>query len=172
MKSDMPSADSPKMTGAQEGTLLAIVRIRSGINRSRETLDALKVLRLERIHSAVLLRPSPSLDGQMMKIKDVACWGPIDKQTLLKLLVKRGRLVGDRRLSEPDLKRYTGYSSVEALVEDLRRNKVDLAEVKGLKPFFRLMPRGLRASRKSAGSDRGLLGNLGKGINELLMRML
>ena len=168
----MSSDKSPEVTGAQGGALLAIVRVRSGINRSRETLDALKVLRLERVHSAVLLRSSPSLDGQTMRIKDVACWGPIEKETLIKLLVKRGRLVGDRRLSESELKRRAGYSSVEALAEDLLLNKVDLADVKGLKPFFRLMPRGLRASRKRAGSDRGLLGDLGKGINEVLMKML
>jgi len=166
------SDNSPEVTGAQIGTLIAIVQIRSGINRSRETVHALKLLRLERVHTASLIRSSLSLNGQMMKVKDVACWGPIEKGTLIQLLIKRGRLVGDRRLSESELKRYTGYLSVEALAEDLLLNKVELADVKGLKPFFRLMSPGLRTSRKRAGSDRGLLGNLGKRINEVLMKML
>jgi len=154
------------------GELLAIVRIRSGIRRSGETLDSLKLLRLLRINTAVLIRASPSLDGQIMKIKDVACWGPIEKEILIRLLVRRGRLAGDRRLTEGDLKKDTGYSSVEALAEDLLLNKVQLTGVKGLKPFFRLMPPSIRASRKRAGSDRGLLGDLGKGINAVLMKML
>jgi len=160
--------------GAKDGggELLAIVRIRSGINRDGETLDALRLLRLERINTAVLLRASPSLDGQIMKIKDVACWGPIEKGALIHLLAKRGRLAGDRRLTEGDLKKETGYSSVEALAEDLLLNKVQLTGVRGLKPFFRLMPPSTRASRKRSGSDRGLLGDLGKGINAVLMKML
>ena len=166
------SDNSPEVTGAQIGALIAIVQIRSGINRSRETVHALKLLRLERVHTASLIRSSLSLNGQMMKVKDVACWGPIEKGTLIQLLIKRGRLVGYSRLSESELKRYTGYLSVEALAEDLLLNKVELANVKGLKPFFRLMSPGLRASRKRAGSDRVLLGNLGKRINEVLMKML
>ena len=168
-------SESDKVPGGAKvegGELLAIVRIRSGINRDRETLDALKLLRLGRINTAVLLRASPSQDGQIMKIKDVACWGPIEKGALIRLLVRRGRLVGDRRLTEGDLKKEMGYSSVEALAEDLLLNKVQLTSVRGLKPFFRLMPPSTRASRKRSSSDRGLLGDLGKGINAVLMKML
>jgi len=157
---------------AEGGELLAIVRIRSGINRDRETLDALKLLRLGRINTAVLIRASPGLDGQIMKIKDVACWGPIERGALIRLLVRRGRLAGDRRLTEVDLKRETGYTSFEAIADDLLLNKVQLTGVKGLKPFFRLMPLSTRASRKRSSSDRGLLGDLGKGINAVLMKML
>jgi len=154
------------------GELLAIVRIRSGINRDRETLDALKSLRLGRINTAVLRRASPGLDGQIMKIKDVACWGPIDRGTLMHLLIRRGRLTGGRRLSEVDLMKETGYSSIEALADALLLNEVQLTGVKGLKPFFRLMPPSTRASGKRSGSDRGLLGDLRKGINAVLMKML
>lgn len=167
--------ESEKVPGGAKvegGELLAIVRIRSGVNRDRETLNALKLLRLGRINTAVLLRTTPSLDGQIMKIKDVACWGPIEKGALIHLLVKRGRLAGDRRLTEGDLEKETGYTSVEALAEELLLNKVQLTGVKGLKPFFRLTPASIRASRKRSGSDRGLLGDLGKRINTVLMKML
>ena len=166
------SDDVPEGADAERRGLLAIVRISSGINRDRETLDALKLLRLGRINTAVLLRASPGLDGQIMKVKDVACWGPIEKGALIRLLARRGRLEGDRRLTEVDLKKETGYASVEALADDLLLNKVQLTGVRGLKPFFRLMPPSTRASRKRSGSDSGLLGDLGKGINAVLMKML
>lgn len=166
------SDDVHERAKVEGGELLAIVRIRSGINRDREILDALKLLRLGRVNSAVLLRASPSLYGQIMKVKDVACWGPIEKGALVHLLVRRGRLAGDRRLTDGDLEKETGYSSVEALADDLLLNKVQLTDVKSLKPFFRLTPPSTRASRKKAGSDRGLLGYQGKGINAVLMKML
>jgi len=157
---------------ASEAALLAVVRIRSGVNKSGDILDALKILRLDRIHTAVLVRSSPAIEGQLMKVKDVTCWGAIERRTLVHLLTKRGRLVGDRRVSDKALKEPTGYDSIDALADALLSGKAEITSIKGLKPFFRLISPDLGASRKKQGTDRGLLGDLGDGINKILMKML
>jgi large subunit ribosomal protein L30 len=164
--------EDPGGGGAVESALLAVVRIRSGVNRSGEIIYALKILRLDRVHTAVLVRWSPAMEGQLMKVKDVTCWGAIERRTLVHLLTKRGRLVGDRRVSDKALKEPTGYDSIDALADALLSGKAEITSVKGLKPFFRLISPDLGASRKKQGTDRGLLGDLGDGINKILMKML
>ncbi|MBO3802616.1 MAG: uL30 family ribosomal protein [Candidatus Brockarchaeota archaeon] len=154
-----------------EGKLLAVVRVRSGINRDRRTIETLESLGLNRPQTAVLLRASPQLEGQLAVIRNVAFWGPIDKGTLVRLLEKRGRTVGGRRVSDEYLKRCSGYSSIEDLSEALLLGKAKLSEIKGLKRFFRLSP-GPGARRKGSGAPRALLGDLGPRANEALARMI
>ncbi|MGQ9514532.1 MAG: 50S ribosomal protein L30 [Thermoproteota archaeon] len=161
-----------KRINDMEGKLLAIVRVRSGINRDRQTLETLRSLRLERPNTAVLLQVSPQLEGQLMRIRDVAFWGPIEKDTLIYLLEKRGRMVGNKRITEESIKSCTGYSSIEEFADSLLLGKVKLSEIRCLKSFFRLSPPSSRASRKRHGTDRGLLGYLGKRADEVIKKMI
>ncbi len=151
--------------------LLVVVRVRSGINRDTRTLETLRALRLERPQTAVLLWGTPQLKGQLARIKDVAFWGPIEKSTLVRLLEKRGRMVGDKRILVDRLKERTGYTSIEDLADALLTGKVKFSEIECLKHFFRLSPVSC-GSRKRSDVKRGLLGYLGKRADSVLAKMI
>jgi large subunit ribosomal protein L30 len=92
---------------------------------------------------------------------------------LKQLLAKRGRLSGDRRLTEEWVKSNTGFKSIEELAQAVHSGKVKLKEIQGLRPFFRLSPpsKGYKSLKRPVG-DFGDLGYRGEKINELLKRMV
>jgi len=93
------------------------VRVRGTVNVTREVATTLSKLRLLRVNSSTLVRLTPSIEGMLKKAKDYLMWGRIDKNTLRLLLLKRGRLPGNRRLSDENIAKFTRYKSLDELVE-------------------------------------------------------
>jgi large subunit ribosomal protein L30 len=140
--------------------MYAVVRVRGSVNVNRETKDTLRMLRLTRINHCVVIPKTPDFEGMLQKARSYITWGEISKDTLEKLVAKRGRLPGDVKLPEKEAKEIAG--------------KVAKGMVKqaGLKPVFRLSPpsKGYRSIRLDF--PRGDLGNRGERINDLLKRMI
>jgi large subunit ribosomal protein L30 len=116
-------------------------------------------------------------------VKDWVTWGEVDADTLAQLLRRRGRLVGDKPLTDDWVRKY-GWGSLEELALAYVRGEVDRLActgkqrpgekcIPGLKPFFRLRPPtgGFRSIKKpyNKGGDLGYRGPL---INELIMRSI
>ncbi len=152
----------------------AVIQVRGIINVDREFKDTLKFLKLVKKNSCVVVDASRNYLGMLVKLKDYITWGEINKETLKILLEKRGRIVGNKPLTESYLKNYTKMGFDE-FTNNLFDSKIKLKDVPGLKTFFRLTPpRGGfdKKGIKKQYSLGGALGYRGEKINDLVRRML
>jgi len=152
---------------------LALIRLRSGIRAKGEVRDTLAMLRLHRINHLVLIDDTPSYKGMVQKVKDYITWGEIDKETLVKLLRKRGRLIGNRPITDEYVKEKLGIT-LEEFAEKVINGEMKLTDLPNIKPVFRLHPPrgGLKGSKKRSFKEGGALGYRGERINDLIERML
>lgn len=155
------------------GKRLAVIRIRGTIGVRKDVEYTLKLLRLVRKFHAVVIDDKPDYLGMLQKVKDYVTWGEIDAETLAELLKKRGRLVGNRKLTD-DVVKKLGYNSIEDFAKAVIEFKAELNDIPGLKPVFRLHPPkgGFKGSVKKMYGSGGETGYRGKDINELLRRMI
>lgn len=139
--------------------MLAVVRVRGPVSVSREVSDTLRMLKLSRVNHCVIARKSPSIDGMLFKAKDYVTWGEVSKEMLEKLVLKRGRAGGAKKLEAKAAK--------EVARKILEKGKAD-----GVKPVFRLSPPSKGYKSVKSAFPKGALGYRGDKINELLERML
>ncbi|HDN83289.1 MAG TPA: 50S ribosomal protein L30 [Candidatus Altiarchaeales archaeon] len=169
----MPKA-SEKKGNENKLKRIAVVRVRGRVNVREEIERTLNLLNLTRVNHCVVVKNTPQYMGMIKKAKDYITWGEINKETLEKLIIKRARLPGNKRLSDEYLRKNTKYSSIQEFVEDFFNCKVELKDV-GLKKVFRLKPPSggyERAGIKKPFSVGGALGYRGEKINDLLLRMI
>lgn len=151
---------------------LAVVRIRGGVNARGEILDTLRLLGLTRVNHCVVVEGTPSVLGMLQKVKDYVTWGEVDAGTLELLLRKRGRIGGNRRLTDETAKNLFGLS-ISEMASGICEGRIDLRSLKGVKKVFRLHPpkKGFKAVKRPH-ADFGDLGYRGRAINDLLKRMV
>ncbi len=156
-------------------TLYAIVRIRGTVDVPPKVRDTLRMLRLTRKFAAVIYPKNETIEGMLKVVKDWVTWGEIDRETLKELIIKRGRLPGNKPITEEVIKELFNGLSIDEFVDALIQGKILWHKLDGkVKPVFRLHPPkgGFKGSiRKPIGSG-GELGYRGKEINELLRRMI
>ncbi|RJS90576.1 50S ribosomal protein L30 [Candidatus Bathyarchaeota archaeon] len=152
---------------------LAVVRIRGTVNVRKEVEDTLRMLNLQRNCHATLIDDRPSFLGMLRKAQSFITWGEASKETIALLLKKRGRIVGNRKLTDEYAKKI-GYDSLDALAEAIYNLKVGLKDLPGVKPVFRLHPprKGFRGTVKKSYSAGGEAGYRGEAINDLIRRMV
>lgn len=153
--------------------LYAVIRIKGILKSKPKAKETLKYLRLNRTNHCVLVPINNSYKGMLQIAKDYITWGEINKETLIELISKRGKLIGNRKLTEEHLKKNTNYKTFEEFSQALLKNEVKYSEIKDIKPLFRLSPpkRGYR-SVKVHFKLRGALGYRAEKINELIGRMI
>ncbi|MCD6402882.1 MAG: 50S ribosomal protein L30 [Candidatus Aenigmarchaeota archaeon] len=150
----------------------AVIRLRGSVKVRKEILDMLKMLKLHRVNHCVLVPKTPDFEGMLKKVKDYVTYGEIKKETLVKLLKERGRVIGNKKLDEETLKKITGFKSFEEFADALLSGKVKLKDFEELKPVFRLSPPKKGLKSKKFHYPKGDLGYRGDAINELIERML
>ncbi|MEM5829642.1 MAG: 50S ribosomal protein L30 [Candidatus Aenigmatarchaeota archaeon] len=151
--------------------MFAVIRIRGEAGLRKEVRDTLQMLRLKAPNNCVLIPETESYKGMLQKCKDVCTWGEIEKSTLIKLLQKRLRAEGDKRVDEKLLKEITNFNSFEEFADALLSGRVKLKDFK-LKPVFRLTPPSKGFKSVKDAWPKGDLGYRGKEINELIERMI
>ncbi len=151
---------------------LFVVRIRGGVDAQKTVEATLTMLRMERNNYATILNESPSYIGMLRKVKDYVTWGEPTAETVKALLEKRGKLLGDEKVTDEALKTL-GYESVEALANTIATGGVEFSQLNGINPFFRMHPpkKGFKKTVKRPYRDNGELGYRGDAINELIKRM-
>mgnify|MGYP001626268632 CR=1 FL=1 len=149
--------------------LYAVIRLRSGIKAPKEIKDTLMLLNLRYINNCVILPINDSIKGMLEKVKDYVTYGEIDEDTLTLLLEKKLRKIGDKKVTEEDLKKYN-ISSFRELAKKLLNGEVKLKDFKEFKRVFRLRPTKLKS--KKLHFPKGDLGYRGEKINELIKRMI
>jgi len=141
--------------------ILAVIRVKGGFKIKKGLKDTFSLMRLNKKHHCVLLEDNPINLGMIRKVQDFITWGEIDEETLKSLILKRGRLPGNKRveLSEKEL---------NSLVKKLLKG-----EGTKIKPVFRLSPpkKGWERGTIKLRYPRGALGPRGSEINSLIKRM-
>jgi large subunit ribosomal protein L30 len=152
---------------------LVAVRIRGLSDIPQKTKDTLMMLRLTRNCHATLLDNRQGYLGMLRRSRNCLTWGEISKETIILLLKKRGRLVGDKRLTDEYVEEL-GYGSLDDLAQSLFNVDIDLSSLPKVKPVFRLRPptKGFKGKVKKSYAAGGEAGYRGDAINDLLKRML
>lgn len=152
---------------------LAVIRVRGGVKVRREVLDTMRMLGLTRVNHCVLVDDTPSFLGMLQKSKDMLTWGEIRPEVLEQLLRKRGRLVGDERLTDEEVRSRSSFSSIGEFAKAVYEGRADLKALPGLKKVFRLHPprKGYKSTKRPF-RDLGDLGYRGDRVNDLIIRMI
>ena len=151
----------------------AVIRVRGTIHVKPKIKKTLQLLRLNRVNHCVLLDENEITRGMLQVAKDYITWGEINKDMLIKLLRYRGRLKGDKPLTDEYLKSSTSYKDINSLADAILKGEIKYKELPEIKPLFRLHPprRGYEGIKRSY-RNKGALGYRGEDINNLLERMV
>ena len=158
--------------------LYAIIRIRGTVDVHPDVEKTLYLLRLRQKFAASLYPDSlPGLRGMLLKVENWATWGEINAETLEELIRRRGRLRGDKPITDEWIREKLGLEGgIRELSEKLVKGEIlyHKLESYGVKPFFRLHPPrgGFKGSIKKHYKMGGELGYRGPAINDLIKRML
>jgi large subunit ribosomal protein L30 len=152
--------------------MIAIIRIRGLKHVRPEIRKALETFSLDRKNHCVLVDLDEK-DMGMKKMQDYVAYGKVKAETLAKLLEKRGRLVGDKPITNETMKTHK-ISSFTDLAHALETKKVTLKQL-GIKPVFRL-----NSPKKGYGKIgikkpvalKGPLGFHPEGMDDLLRAMM
>jgi large subunit ribosomal protein L30 len=150
--------------------MFAVIRMVGNVGVPKRIRDTLKMLGLKVANNCVVLPETPSYKGMINKVKDYVTYGTINIETFTAMLEKRGRLEGDKRLTEEALKTME-HKSVEDLAKAIFEGKVDMKDTK-LKRTFKLTPpkHGFKSTARQY--PKGSLGSRSDAINEIIERMI
>jgi large subunit ribosomal protein L30 len=150
---------------------LAVVRIRGTVGVRGSISDTLTMLKLHKVSSCVVIDDRDAYAGMLQKSKDFITFGAINAETLKKLILKWGRLPGNKRITEAYVQEQTGLD-IDAYVEAVLSFEHELSEL-GIKDVFHLHPpRGGYENIKKGYGQGGSLGDRGESINVLLDKMM
>ncbi|NOZ30572.1 MAG: 50S ribosomal protein L30 [Crenarchaeota archaeon] len=158
--------------------LYLVIRLRGQVDVNPDIEKTLYLLRLRQRYAAALYHSSlPGIEGMLRKVQDWATWGEIDRDTLIQLLRVRGRIIGDKPLTDEWVSENLGlYGGIPELADKLLAGELHYhkLEEKGIKPFFRLHPPrgGFKKTIKRHYTNAGELGYRGSDINKLVLKML
>jgi large subunit ribosomal protein L30 len=151
----------------------AAIRVRGTVNVNPNVKKTLELLNLTKSNHCVIIEEKPITKGMLNVAKDYITWGEIEKDVLSKLINSRGKLKGDKNLTEEYLKTATSYGTFTKLTEAIMDNKFKYKDIPNIKPIFRLNPpkKGYEGIKRSY-KNKGALGYRGKDINKLIERMI
>jgi large subunit ribosomal protein L30 len=150
--------------------MFAVIRMTGNVGVHGRIRDTLKMLGLKVANNCVVVPEIPSYKGMIDKVKDYVTYGTISLEAFTAMLEKRGRLEGDKRLTEEALKSME-HKNVEELAKAIFDGKINMKDTK-LKRTFKLTPpkHGFKSTTRQY--PKGSLGNRGDAINELIERMI
>ena len=151
----------------------AVVRVRGLININPDIKKTLNLLNLTRANHCVLTDENPTTKGMLQVAKDYITWGEIDNKVLTKLITKRGKLEGDKSLTDEYIKSATSYDNIEKVSKAILDDKIKYKDIPNVKPVFRLSPprKGYEGIKRSF-QNKGALGYRGNKINVLIEKMI
>lgn len=157
----------------EERKCLAVIRVRGISDISREIKETLQMLHLTRNCHATLIDDRPSYLGMLRKARNCLVWGEVSEESIKLLLEKRGRLIGNKKLTG-EYAQKTGNETLIALAKSIHELKVEYGSLPDIKPVFRLHPpkKGFRGKVKRSYSAGGVTGYRGEAINDLIERMI
>lgn len=151
----------------------AAVRIRGHVNIKPDIKHTLQLLNLTKANHCVILEETPIIKGMLQVVKDYITWGEIKKEVLSKIILCRGKIEGDKQITEEYIKSATSYETIDKLTQAIIDNKFKYKDIPSVKPIFRLNPpkKGYEGVKRSF-VNKGALGYRGDKINILLEKMI
>ena len=109
----------------------------------------------------------------LQKIKDYVTYGEVSEETLAQMIRVRGRLSGDRMITDDYLAEKSDFKTVDDFAKAIINDDYKMKDVEAVKPVFRLHPpvKGYEGNKRSY-KNGGALGYRGEAINDLIARML
>lgn len=152
---------------------LAVIRIRGVSDINREINETMSMLRLHRNCHATLIDDRPAYLGMLQKAQNYLTWGEVTAETLKLLLTKRGRLVGNEKLTD-EYAQKVGKKSLDDLADALVKGEVEFRSLPDIKLVFCLHPpsKGFKGTVKRSYSSGGAAGYRGEAVNKLLEQMI
>ena len=152
-----------------------VIRVRSDRGVKPKIRDTMSMLNLTRVNHAVLIPDTPAYTGMLHKAKDYVTWGEVDANTVSSLISERGRMIGDKPVTNAIIKSSSEFSTIGALSKAIASGDARTSDVEGMKPVFRLHPP--RGTKGWGGIKRsfvagGALGFRGEAITDLVGRMI
>ena len=152
-----------------------VIRARSDRGVKPKIRDTMSMLNLTRVNHAVLIPDTPAYVGMLHKAKDYVTWGEVDADTVSNLISGRGRMIGDKSITNEVVKSGSEFSTIKALSKAIASGDARTSDVEGMKPVFRLHPP--RGTKGWGGIKRsfvagGALGFRGEAITDLVGRMI
>jgi len=131
------------------------------------------MLHLTRNNYAVLIDDRQSFLGMLKIAQNFITWGEATKEIVNMLISERGRLIGNKKLTDEYVQK-TGYKSLEELAEAVFNCRVEYWKLPKMQPVFKLHPptKGFKGKIKKSYVAGGELGYRGEKINELVRRMI
>ncbi len=153
--------------------MFAVIRTRSSVGLNPKIRSTLEKLMLLKPNQLVLIAETDSAKKMLKKAEPMITWGEINQKTLEKLLEKRARISGQKKVTKEILKEKKINSFKELSEKILKENK-KLSEFE-LKPVLRLSPpsKGYeKGGIKKSYSVGGVWGYRAQDINSLVKRMM
>jgi len=154
---------------------LLVIRVRSDRGVKPKIRDTMSMLNLTRVNHAVLVPDTPAYAGMLQKAKDYVTWGEVGADTVSELISQRGRMTGDKPITNTVIKSGSEFSTIDALSKAIASGDARTSDVEGMKPVFRLHPpRGAKGwgGIKRSFAAGGALGFRGDAIADLVGRMI
>ena len=152
-----------------------VIRVRSDRGVKPKIRHTMSMLNLTKVNHAVLVPDTPAYAGMLQKAKDYVTWGEVDADTISELISQRGRMIGDKPITNAGIKSGSEFSTINALSKAIASGDARTNAVEGMKPVFRLHPpRGAKGwgGIKRSFSTGGALGFRGEAISDLVGRMI
>ena len=152
-----------------------VIRVRSDRTVERSIRETMAHLNLTRVNHAVLVPEHESYAGMLHKVKDFVTWGEVSAEAIEGLIRDRGRLIGNKPVTDADVKDATEYKTIKAFAKAISSGDATTRDMEALKRVFRLHPP--RGNKGWGGVKRhftvgGALGFRGDAIEELAARMI
>ena len=152
-----------------------VVRARSDVKVERSIRETMGMLNLTRVNHAVIIPDNPQYKGMLQKAKDYITRGDANADLVEKMITERGRLVGDKPVTDDDVKEGTEYGSIKEFAAAITSGEATVKDLPGMKRVFRLHPP--RGPKGWGGLKRtyvvgGALGPRGDDISALVERMI
>ena len=152
-----------------------VVRARSDVTVERSIRETMGMLNLTRVNHAVIIPENPQYNGMLQKVKDYVTWGEADAELVEKMISERGRLVGDKPVTDAIVKDGTDYKSIKDFSKAITSGDATVKDLAEMKRVFRLHPP--RGPKGWGGLKRtyvvgGALGYRGEDITALVERMI
>ena len=152
---------------------ICAVRVRGTVRASLNVRETLQMLHLTRNNYAVLIDNRPSFLGMLKAAQNFITWGEASKEIVDMLIRKKGKLVGNKKLTE-EYAQTANFKSLDELAEAIFNCNVEYRKLPNVQPVFKLHPpsKGFKGKIKKGYGAGGELGYRGEKINELIKRMV
>jgi large subunit ribosomal protein L30 len=152
-----------------------VIRVRSDRTVEHSIRETLASLNLTRVNHAVLIPERETYAGMLQKVKDYVTWGEVSAEAISGLIGDRGRLIGDKPVTDAAVKGATEFKNIAAFSAALASGDATVKDMETMKRVFRLHPP--RGSKGWGGIKRhftvgGALGFRGDAIESLVTRMM